>query len=125
MPAFVIAVVGPTAVGKSDFAVALARSLGKSGHGAEIISADSRQIYKKMVCVGKYTFRRNDTESSQRTPAFIEKYALIVGQICNLSLFILKNLRLYSWFIRSSENDIHTYEVGDFAERVHRTNKIY
>jgi tRNA dimethylallyltransferase len=47
----VIAVVGPTASGKSDFAVALAqqiidhkKELGVKG--AEIISADSRQVYK-------------------------------------------------------------------------------
>ncbi|MBP7831955.1 MAG: tRNA (adenosine(37)-N6)-dimethylallyltransferase MiaA [Candidatus Pacebacteria bacterium] len=53
---FVIAVVGPTAVGKSDFAVALARSLGKSGNGAEIISADSRQVYRGLdIGSGKVT----------------------------------------------------------------------
>lgn len=38
-------VVGPTASGKSEFAVKLAKSLNKTG-GAEIISADSRQVYK-------------------------------------------------------------------------------
>lgn len=37
---FCIAVVGPTAIGKSDFAIALAKRL-----GGEIISADSRQVY--------------------------------------------------------------------------------
>jgi hypothetical protein len=31
--------------------------------------------------MGKYTFWRNDTKSSQRTPTFIEKGALIVGEI--------------------------------------------
>lgn len=36
----VIAIVGPTAIGKSDFAVALAKKL-----DGEIISADSRQVY--------------------------------------------------------------------------------
>ena len=39
----VIAVVGPTASGKTAFAVALAKKI-----GAEIVSADSMQIYKGM-----------------------------------------------------------------------------
>ena len=39
--ASIIAVIGPTASGKSEFAVKLARKI-----GGEIISADSRQVYK-------------------------------------------------------------------------------
>lgn len=39
-----ICVLGPTASGKTRYAVELARSLG----GAEIISADSRQVYRRM-----------------------------------------------------------------------------
>lgn len=47
----VIVVLGPTAVGKSDFAVSLALHL----HG-EIISADSRQVYKGLdIGTGKIT----------------------------------------------------------------------
>ena len=38
-----IAVVGPTASGKTSLAVALAKEL-----GTEIISADSRQVYRRM-----------------------------------------------------------------------------
>lgn len=38
-----LVIVGPTASGKSDFSVALAHKF-----GGEIVSADSRQIYKKM-----------------------------------------------------------------------------
>ena len=38
-----ISVLGPTACGKTSFAVALAQRL-----GAEIISADSRQVYRRM-----------------------------------------------------------------------------
>ena len=41
--AAVIAVVGPTAVGKSDLAVALARAI-----GGEVINADSMQLYRGM-----------------------------------------------------------------------------
>ena len=41
--ALVIAVVGPTAVGKSDLGVALAREL-----GGEVINADSMQLYRGM-----------------------------------------------------------------------------
>jgi tRNA dimethylallyltransferase len=39
----VLAIVGPTAVGKSDFALEIAEV-----HGGEIISADSRQVYRYM-----------------------------------------------------------------------------
>jgi tRNA dimethylallyltransferase len=39
----VVAVVGPTSAGKSDLALALARSL-----GAEVVSADSMQLYRGM-----------------------------------------------------------------------------
>ncbi len=40
----IVAIVGPTAAGKSDLAVALAQSLGN----AEIVNADSMQIYRRM-----------------------------------------------------------------------------
>ncbi|HJZ47236.1 MAG TPA: tRNA (adenosine(37)-N6)-dimethylallyltransferase MiaA, partial [Roseiflexaceae bacterium] len=38
-----LAIVGPTAVGKTTLAIALARVL-----GGEIVSADSRQVYRRM-----------------------------------------------------------------------------
>ncbi len=41
----VVAIVGPTAVGKTELSLQLARML-----GAEIISADSRQVYKGLDC---------------------------------------------------------------------------
>ncbi|MBR8743489.1 tRNA (adenosine(37)-N6)-dimethylallyltransferase MiaA [Nocardiopsis sp. MG754419] len=45
----VIAVVGPTAVGKSDLAVALAERLEEStGRRGEVINADSMQLYRGM-----------------------------------------------------------------------------
>ena len=44
----VIAVVGPTAVGKSDLSVALALRLTEHGLPAEIINADSMQLYQGM-----------------------------------------------------------------------------
>ena len=52
----IIAIVGPTASGKTTLAVALAKRI-----GTEIISADSRQLYKGMdIGTGKdlaeYTF---------------------------------------------------------------------
>jgi tRNA dimethylallyltransferase len=42
-PAPVVAVVGPTAVGKSDLGLALARAL-----GGEVVNADSMQLYRGM-----------------------------------------------------------------------------
>ncbi|MDA8372167.1 MAG: tRNA (adenosine(37)-N6)-dimethylallyltransferase MiaA [Nocardiopsaceae bacterium] len=44
----VIAVVGPTAAGKSDLAVDLALELGKSSAAGEVINADSMQLYRGM-----------------------------------------------------------------------------
>ena len=50
----IIVVLGPTATGKSDIAVQIAEKLSAQGgsalggNGAEIISADSRQVYKGM-----------------------------------------------------------------------------
>ena len=46
-PRTVVAVLGPTATGKSELAVALARSVGGPG-SAEIINADSMQLYRGM-----------------------------------------------------------------------------
>jgi tRNA dimethylallyltransferase len=43
-----VAVVGPTAVGKSDFAVELALSLSGRADGAEVVNADSMQVYRGM-----------------------------------------------------------------------------
>lgn len=51
-----IVVLGQTSTGKSDFAVSLAKSLALSGTKAEIISADSRQVYKGLdLLSGKIT----------------------------------------------------------------------
>lgn len=54
----IIAIVGQTATGKSDFAVEAAKALAISGFKAEIISADSRQVYKGLdLGTGKITKR--------------------------------------------------------------------
>ncbi|MDE2038280.1 MAG: tRNA (adenosine(37)-N6)-dimethylallyltransferase MiaA [Patescibacteria group bacterium] len=59
-PLAVLAIVGPTASGKSDLAVAVAREVGRrklGGYsGAEIVSADSRQVYRGLdIGTGKVT----------------------------------------------------------------------
>lgn len=58
----IVVIVGPTASGKSDVAVALAKKLSTRGgpalgwNGAEVISADSRQVYKGLdIGTGKIT----------------------------------------------------------------------
>jgi tRNA dimethylallyltransferase len=56
-----IVICGPTATGKSDYAVKLAKQLAKTGIGAEIISADSRQVYKGLdIGSGKITAKEMD-----------------------------------------------------------------
>ncbi len=52
----VIAIVGPTAAGKTSLSIALAKELKKLGFKPEIISADSRQVYKGLdIGTGKVT----------------------------------------------------------------------
>lgn len=52
----IIVIAGPTATGKSAYAVKLARALAVSGVESEIISADSRQVYKGIdLLSGKIT----------------------------------------------------------------------
>jgi tRNA dimethylallyltransferase len=56
MKTHIIVVCGPTATGKSDYAVKLSRELAERGIGSEIISADSRQVYKGLdIGSGKIT----------------------------------------------------------------------
>ncbi|SDB84304.1 tRNA dimethylallyltransferase [Raineyella antarctica] len=43
-----IAVIGPTASGKTALAIALARLMGRTGHPAEIVNADSMLVYRGM-----------------------------------------------------------------------------
>ena len=63
-----ITILGPTASGKTTVAVALAHSL-----GGEIISADSRQVYRRMdIGTGKdlddYTIDDGQSTSNSLTP---------------------------------------------------------
>src|SRR3954470_7474577 len=44
----VVAVVGPTATGKSAFALDLVEALAADGRAAEIVNADSMQLYRGM-----------------------------------------------------------------------------
>ncbi len=51
-----IAIVGPTSSGKTSFSISLAKSLKKSSIVAEIVSADSRQVYRGLnLLSGKAT----------------------------------------------------------------------
>ena len=51
-----VAIVGPTSSGKTSFSISLAKSIKKSGIITEIVSADSRQVYKGLnLLSGKVT----------------------------------------------------------------------
>ena len=61
-----ITILGPTASGKTPLAVALAAEI-----GGEIISADSRQVYRRMDIgtgkdMGEYVVRRQETGDRTR-----------------------------------------------------------
>ena len=47
-PVDLIAVVGATGTGKSEFALAIAEQLARTGRGAEIVNADAMQLYRGM-----------------------------------------------------------------------------
>lgn len=55
----IVVILGPTATGKSDLAVKIAKKVSaKGGPGAEIISADSRQVYRGLnIGTGKITLK--------------------------------------------------------------------
>lgn len=73
----IIAIVGPTASGKSDLAVHIALRLGSGQakrefgiNGAEIVSADSRQVYRGMDIGTSKTPRDKNPQSSILNPPF-------------------------------------------------------
>lgn len=57
-----IAIVGPTSCGKTSFSIELAKAFRKSGITCEIVSADSRQVYKGLDLLSGKTER--DTKAS-------------------------------------------------------------
>lgn len=63
----VVAVVGPTAVGKSDLAMRLARQT-----GGEIVSADSRQVYRHMDLGTAKPSRADRDEVSHHLVDFVD-----------------------------------------------------
>ena len=65
---YLIVIAGPTAVGKTNFAILLAKAL-----DAEIFSADSRQFYKEMS-IG--TAKPDATELSQAKHHFINTLSI-------------------------------------------------
>jgi len=64
-----IVITGPTASGKSDFAMKVAENLIANDHNAELISADSRQVFKYMD-IG--TAKPTPIEQKQITHHFID-----------------------------------------------------
>lgn len=83
-----VSVVGPTAVGKTKFAIQLAREF-----NTEIISADSRQFYKEME-IG--TAKPDSTELAEAKHHFINSHSITnyynVGQFERDALILLDQL---------------------------------
>lgn len=80
-PIKLIAVVGPTASGKSDLAVKIAKKI-----GGEIISADSRQVYRGLdIGTGKITTREMRTIPHHLLDVASPKHAFTVAQYKKLT----------------------------------------
>lgn len=88
LPPQVIAVVGPTASGKSALAVEIARAV-----GGEVVSADSRQVYRGLdIGTGKVTTREMrgvphhllDIASPRRTLSVVEYTRLATRAIADI-----------------------------------------
>lgn len=84
----VVAIVGPTALGKSDLAVFLAKKI-----NGEIISADSRQVYRGMdIGTGKITKKEMAGVPHHMIDIANPKKRINVEQYRNEATKILKNI---------------------------------
>ncbi|NTW45790.1 MAG: tRNA dimethylallyltransferase [Candidatus Moranbacteria bacterium] len=86
-----IVVVGPTASGKSDYAISLARET-----GGEIVSADSRQVYRGMnIGTGKVPRDTFNVETGH-TPSLRNDISYISGGIRHHLLDVASPKRTYT-----------------------------
>ncbi len=84
----IVAIVGPTALGKSDLAVFLAKKI-----NGEIISADSRQVYRGMdIGTGKITKKEMTGVPHHMIDIANPKKRITVEQYRNEATKILKNI---------------------------------
>lgn len=84
----VIAIVGPTAIGKSGFAVSIAKKI-----DGEIISADSRQVYKGMdIGTGKITKKEMRGVPHHMLDIANPKNRINVSQYVKLASKIIKDI---------------------------------
>jgi len=80
----VLVIAGPTASGKTKLAVTIAKQL----HG-ELVSADSRQIYKGLDVISGKDIRPGDTPTHQQTVLFRgETYPLVTYQIDDIPVWL-------------------------------------
>ena len=84
-----IVILGPTASGKSDIAVSLAKKI-----NGEIISADSRQVYKGMnIGSGKVTKKEMQGVPHYLLDVANPKTRFSVAQYQKLALRAIKNIQ--------------------------------
>ena len=63
----IILIYGPTASGKSDFAIKLAKKI-----KGEIVNADSMQIYKELKILTARPFKNNFQKIKHHHPSFLK-----------------------------------------------------
>lgn len=80
----VLIITGATATGKTKLATAVAKEL-----GGELVSADSRQIYKWLDIISGKDIHPGDTSRHQKTVLFRgEKYPLVTYQIDGIPVWL-------------------------------------
>ncbi len=121
----IVVILGPTASGKSDLAVKLAKKLALSKiegfNGAEIISADSRQVYRGMdIGTGKIAgkLKKLSLRAKRSNPEFCAKNLRLPRSLRSLaktSVFISEGIIHYLIDIVSPKTD---YNVAKFKKAV-------
>ena len=95
----IILIYGPTASGKSNFAIKLARKI-----KGEIINADSMQVYKELKILSARPFPKNYKNIKHHLYGFksVKKNFFVPIFLCNNLIFDLNRIGIFGIFTKPS-----------------------